>query len=345
MPKRLVCTEPNTIDWIDYELPVKLEARQVRVRNTHGAEKQGTMGAFVRGHGNKRGQWDAAKGMFVPGGVAWNYPIPLGNMQVGIVEAVGSGVARYAVGDRVVYFGGFAPSAVIEEGSGWKIGAETNWKSATCVDPATYAFCALQDGRVGIGDAVAIFSLGAIGLMAVQLAKEAGCHPIIAIDPLANRRAVALATGADAALDPVGTDVGAALREATGWRGVDVVIEYSGAMEAIQAAIRGVAFGGNVVLGGFPGPMKAGLDLGAEAHMNRPNLIFSRSESEPHREHPRWDHARIQAAVHRMIVEGAIDGELIVTPVVKFTEDFPMEYERVSAAPEKMVKLGVEYPC
>jgi threonine dehydrogenase-like Zn-dependent dehydrogenase len=275
--------------------------------------------------------------------VAWNYPIPLGNMQVGVVEEIGGKVATYAKGDRVLHFGGFAPSAVVNEAKAWKLRETTNWKTATCLDPATYAFCALQDGNVRIGQAVAIFSLGAIGLMAVQLAKRAGCHPIIAIDPLANRRAVALATGADLVIDPIGTDVGQALREATGWRGVDVVIEYSGSLEAIQASLRGVAFGGNIVLGGFPGPMKAGLDLGAEAHMNRPNLIFSRSESEPHREHPRWSHARIQVTIHRMIVEGLLDGELIVTPVIPFNDSLVTEYDRVSALPEKTIKLGVEY--
>jgi len=343
MPKRLVCTEHKTIGWHEYDLPKQLGPEQLRVRNTHGAEKHGTMQSFIHGYGNKRGQWDAAKQMFVPGGVAWNYPIPLGNMQVGVVEEVGAGVKNYAAGDRVLYFGGFAPTAVIGEGSGWKLRAETSWKAATCLDPATYALCALRDANVRVGDAVAIFSLGAIGLMAVQLAKLAGCHPIIAIDPLANRRAVALQTGADQALDPIGTDVGQALREATAWRGVDVVIEYSGAMEAIQASLRGVAFGGNVVLGGFPGPMKAGLDLGAEAHMNRPNILFSRSESEPHREHPRWSHARIQATVHRLIVEGLLQAESIVTPVLKFNDQLVKEYNDASATPEKSIKLGVKY--
>ena len=343
MPNQLVCSGPDTIAWAKYDLPGKLEPGQIRIRNTHGAEKQGTMAAFVHGHGNKRGQWDAAKQMFVPGGIAWNYPIPLGNMQVGVVEEIGNKVTKYEAGDRLLYFGGFAPSAVLNEKAGWKLGATTSWKTATCLDPATYAFCALQDGKVQIGQAVAIFSLGAIGLMAVQLAKRAGCHPIIAIDPLANRRAVALATGADLAIDPIGTDVGQALREATGWRGVDVVIEYSGSLEAIQASLRGVAFGGNIVLGGFPSPMKAGLDLGAEAHMNRPHIMFSRSESEPHREHPRWSHARIHTTIHRMIVEGLIDGDLIVTPVIKFGDNLVTEYDRVSAIPEKTIKLGVEY--
>jgi threonine dehydrogenase-like Zn-dependent dehydrogenase len=343
MPKRLVCVAHNTTSWEEYELPKKLDTNQIRVRNTHGAEKHGTKVAFVHGYGNKRGTWDAAKKMYVPGGVAWGYPIPLGNMQVGIVEEVGADIKAYVPGDRILYFGAFAPSAVIGDAETWKLKPDTSWKAATCLDPATFAICALRDGGLRLGDSVAIFSLGAIGLMAVQLAKLAGCYPIIAIDPLANRREVALKTGADVVIDPLGTDVGAALREATEWRGIDAVIEYSGTMEALQASLRGVAFGGNIVLGGFPGPMKAGLDLGAEAHMNRPNIHFTRTESDPNRDHPRWENGRVRATIHRMILEGLINAEPIITPILKFNDGLIAEYDQISSTPEKNIKLGVEY--
>jgi NADPH:quinone reductase-like Zn-dependent oxidoreductase len=345
MPKRLVCTAHDTVTWETYELPAKLDAGQIRVRNTHGAEKHGTKISFVHGHGNKRGSWDSAKQMFTPGGVAWSYPIPLGNMQVGVVEEIGRGVQNYKPGDRILYFGAFAPTALITEEETWKLAPDTSWKAATCLDPATFALCALRDGNARIGDSVAIFSLGAIGLMAVQLAKLAGCHPIVAIDPIPNRREAALKSGADLGVDPVNSDAGQLLREATGWRGMDVVIEYSGAREALQAALRGVAFGGNVVLGAFPEPMKAGLDLGAEAHMNRPNIMFSRTESEPNREHPRWDNVRVRSTVHSMILRGLINADFIVTPVLKFGDALAAEYDQVLASPDKNIKLGVEYQC
>jgi threonine dehydrogenase-like Zn-dependent dehydrogenase len=343
MAKSLVCGQDGAVFWQEYQLPAKLGSNQIRVRNTHGAEKHGTKVAFIHGHGNKRGQWDPEKQMFVPGGIVWEYPITTGNMQVGVVEEIGADVTGYGKGDRVLYYGAFAETALIGAGEGWKLKADTSWKAATCFDPAAYALCALRDGNVRIGDAVAIFSLGAIGLMAVQLAKLAGCHPIIAIDPLANRLEVAKKTGADVVLNPIGTDVGKALREATGGRGVDAVIEYSGTMEALQAALRGVAFGGNIVMGGFPGPMKAGLDLGAEAHMNRPNIFFSRTESDPGRDHPRWDNNRVRATILRMILEHRIDGDAIVTPVLKFDDELAARYGEISSAPEKNIKLGVEY--
>jgi threonine dehydrogenase-like Zn-dependent dehydrogenase len=315
----------------------------MRVRNTHGAEKHGTKISFVHGHGNKRGHWEAAKQIFEPGGVAWSYPIPLGNMQVGVVEEAGPDIRNYKVGDRILYFGAFAPAAVIGEEESWKLAPDSCWKAATCLDPATFALCALRDGNARIGDSIAVFSLGAIGLMAVQVAKLSGCYPIIAIDPLPNRREAAMESGADLVIDPVQSDAGRRIREATDWRGADVVIEYSGAVEALQAALRGVAFGGNVVLGAFPGPMKAGLDLGAEAHMNRPNIMFSRTESDPNREHPRWDNARVRSTAHNMILRGLIHADCIVDPVLKFDDTLATEYDRIMASPDKNIKLGVAY--
>jgi NADPH:quinone reductase-like Zn-dependent oxidoreductase len=343
MPKRLVCTDRDTIAWEEYELARELKSNQIRVRNTHGAEKHGTKVAFIHGHGNQRGTWDESRQMFVAGGVAWSYPIPLGNMQVGIVEETGKDIRGYRPGDRILYFGAFAPTAIIVEAETWKLLPDTCWKAATCLDPASFALCALRDGNVRIGDSLAVFSLGAIGLMIVQLAKLAGCYPIIAIDPLANRRDVALKTGADLVIDPAAGDAGAQLREATNWRGVDAVIEYSGVREAVQASLRGVAFGGNVILGAFPGPMKAGLDLGAEAHMNRPNIMFSRTESDPNRENPRWDNVRIRSTVHEMILKGLIDAESIVTPVLQFNDELIDKYDRITTSPEENIKLGIVY--
>ena len=344
MPKRLVCPAHEKIELVDYEVPAEPPADRVIVRNTHGAEKHGTMTTFWKGHGNSRGRWDAERAMHVSGeGVVWGYPIPLGNMQVGVVEKVGSAVEGVKAGDRFVHFAGFQPLSVVHPDHAWPINADTSWKAATCLDPATFALCALRDGNMRVGDNVAIFSLGAIGLMAVQLAKLAGANQIIAIDPLANRRVVAEKTGATLTLDPVGNDVGRTLREVTDWRGVDVVIEYSGAMEAMQAATRGVAFGGNIVAGAFPPPYKAGLDFGGEAHMNRPNIIFSRTESDPNRDHPRWDNGRIRETCMTLIRDHRIDAEDIVTPVVRFGDDLVEHYLQISRAPETNVKFGVEY--
>jgi threonine dehydrogenase-like Zn-dependent dehydrogenase len=342
--KRLICSRHNTIELLEYTLPRTLADTQVLVRNIFGAEKHGTMEAFIHKHGNKRGAWDTERLMHTPGqGVVWPYPIPLGNMQVGVVEKVGALVTRYKVGDRLVCFRGFETWSLIDEVEGWLIQKDTCWKAATCLDPTSFAFTALRDSNTRIGDSVAIFGLGAIGLTAVALCKLTGCYPIIAIDPVASRRQIAETLGANITLNPDGLDVGLKLRELTNWRGVDRIIEYSGVVPALNAALRGVAFGGTVACGAFPDPYQAGLDFGGEAHMNRPNIVFTRTESDPNREHPNWDNVRVRETILRLIIEGKIDGDAIVHPVIKFGDNLVADYERIMADKDRSIKMGVEY--
>ncbi len=76
------CSQHETLAWLDYA-DGPLTGSQVRIRCEYGAEKHGTMMQFFKGQGNQRGAWDAAAGVFRPGqGVAWNYPIGLGNRAV-----------------------------------------------------------------------------------------------------------------------------------------------------------------------------------------------------------------------------------------------------------------------
>lgn len=73
-----------------------------------------------------------------------------------------------------------------------------------------------------------------------------------------------------------------------------------------------------------------------------PNLIFSRAWSEPNREHPRWDYARICETAWKLIEDGIIDGRPIVTPIVPF-DSAREEYDRVIADPQAGIKLGLRH--
>lgn len=326
--KRLVCPGPGEVAWAEIDL-ADPKPGEVRVRNRTGAEKHGTMASFFKGVANERGRWDAETGIHRPGeGVLWNYPIPLGNVQVGETED----------GRRVAHWGPFQPFANVREEDLREIPASVDWRDAVLLDPAEFALGALRDGGVRIGDRVAVFGLGAIGLVTTRLAKLAGASLVIGLDPSPARRAV---SGADLALDSSG-DAGLAIREATGMLGVDVAIDFSGARPAFQAALRGVAYGGTIVMGAFPAPWGPGLDLGGEAHMNRPRVVFSRACSDPNPDHPRWDWNRIRRHCHEIVASGRLSGADIVDAPVPF-ESLPEVYPSIAAAPERSIKLSVVY--
>jgi threonine dehydrogenase-like Zn-dependent dehydrogenase len=343
LPRELVATSPERFEFREYDDPA-LGPTDARVETEFAAAKTGTETARIKGEDADRGRWNSELRIFdrSRNEAAGGGPRPVGNMFVGRVVEVGSTVTHVTVGERVLGYGPFRDTHIVTPDSSlWKLPDGVNWKSAVCLDPADFALAAVRDGRVRAGDAVAVFGLGAVGLMVAQIAKLAGAFPVIAVDPLAKRRDAALSGGADLALDPAACDAGVELKQATSRRGVDVAIDYSGSVHALQAAVRGVAFGGTVVAGAYPAPYPAGLDLGAEAHLNVPQIVFTRARSDPNRDHPRWSDARLYDTCWRWICEGRIDGDAVVDPVVAFDDDLPAACEQILSTPEAGIKLGV----
>ncbi|RKU35983.1 alcohol dehydrogenase [Candidatus Poribacteria bacterium] len=323
MPKELVAIasrQPVLRDYEDGPLP----ADSVRVQVEFGAPKRGTemtMYYGLRGAG---------------------FPQGLGNMCVGKVSEIGSEVEGVEIGERVAGYGHLKETHTWNAQRILKMNERMTWKEAVCYDPAHFALAAVRDGQVRVGDRVAVFGLGALGLMSQQFAKIAGADFVAVVDPIEGRRAVAEKTGADLVLDPTACNVGEALKEATGGLGVDVAIETSANYHALDDAIRSVAFEGTVVVVGWAKECKGGLDLGAVAHFNIPNLIFARANSDPNRDHPRWSFGRIIDTCWKWLSEGRFDCEDIVAPVVSFA-DAAATYEEMDNYPERSVKLGVSF--
>ncbi|RMD80898.1 MAG: alcohol dehydrogenase [Lentisphaerae bacterium] len=344
MAQRLQAVAPMKVAWTEIEL-TSPQADEIRLKSEFSAAKHGTEMAFVSGKAGRRGDYDPQLQIHLYETAREDrcFPWAVGNCVIGRVTETGSAVTHVKVGDRVLIEEvPFQDEHVVKASRAWLMPETLNWKSAACLDPSLFALGAVRDGNVRAGDQVAIFGLGAIGLMAVQVCRLAGAAKVIAVDPIPARREIAASLGADHVIDPMAVDAGREIKLLTGKRGTDVTIEISGNMQALQAAIRATAFGGNVVAAAFPGPYPAGLDLGAEAHLNRPNLIFSRACSDPGRDHPRWDFRRIRETCWNFICAGKLDGEPIVQPVIDFRELADC-YIPIASDPQKGIKLGVRH--
>jgi threonine dehydrogenase-like Zn-dependent dehydrogenase len=341
MPRTIVALSPTQMEIREYELG-PLETGTVRVKSEFAAPKHGSETAMVKGYGYDRFPMDEELGLFMHGGPSQRpESTQVGNMMVGPIVEKAPDVTEFEIGDRVC---GHAVFGELHDfGVEWvrAVPDGMSWKSALCLDPADFAMGAVRDGNVRVGDVVAVFGAGAIGLMTVQLAKLSGAF-VISVDPLERRRRAATECGADMVFDPTDIDVGAEIKRATDKRGVDVAIDFSSEVEGLQAALRCIAFGGNVVAASWPAPYGTSLDLGTEAHWNRPNLIFARSCSDPSRDHPRWDEQRIFKTCWDMLLDGRLTGEPIVDPVVTF-EELMTAYPRIMSHPNESVKLGVTF--
>ena len=349
--KQLIATAPRQLQLLDYD-DRPIEAHEVRIQVQYASPKHGSELADFRGLSPFIGEnYDAQWQAFLPraegeaAGVAfgkWN----VGNMVVGEITEVGGAATGYAPGDRVCTYSGIRETAIvnaIDNHRLLKMKAGVPWQSALCYDPAQFALGGIRDGGVLPGDFVAVFGLGAIGQIAVQIAKKMGAGLVVALDPIAMRREVALQGGADHTLDPLQDDAGLALKKLSGKTGMDVIIETSGSKEALQAALRGLAYGGTISYVAWPKEFGAGLNLGREAHYNNAKIVFSRVASEPLPQYPRWNRRRIEATVWKWITEGFIDGERIIHPVVPFSKAAEAYSETVDRHPEKSIKLGVAF--
>ncbi len=345
MPRRLVALPDGAFEIIEYT-PAPLRDNDVRVRVEFGAPKHGTeLHVLAGGVAGKK--WDADLRMFLPYGEGEEPPAApahrgIGNMVVGTVAEVGPAVTRHRVGERVFGYGALIEFVLGLEHGWWPLGGLSP-EDAVCMDPGHVAFVAVRDGNVRIGDDVAVFGLGAIGLLTVQVARASGAKRVFAVDPIPARRAHAEAHGADAAFDPTAGDVALAIKRATGGAGVDVSLETSGNARALHEAGRCLRQCGTVVHVPWGPINSAGLHFDEEWHVNRPRMVFSQAApywGNPDRDHPLWDADRAMNAVIDLLRAGTITGQGIVTPIIRF-EEAPGLLPALMTDPTRAIKAGV----
>jgi len=136
-----------------------------------------------------------------------------------------------------------------------------------CPDIMTTGFAGAESGHVRIGDTVAVFAQGPIGLCATAGAKLSGATTIITVDGIESRLAISKRVGADHVVNFREKDPVEEIMRLTDGRGVDVAIEALGTQSTFQSALRVLRPGGTLSsLGVYSGdltiplgPFSAGL--------------------------------------------------------------------------------------
>lgn len=222
----------------------------------------------------------------------------LGHEPVGVIEELGAGLEdTYAIGQRVIV-GAITPCGqcfYCLNGShsqcggplgGWKFGNTINGAWAEyllvpdaranlapipaelsdesvllCPDIFSTGLSGAESGRIRVGDSVAVFAQGPIGLCATVGAKLKGASLIIGVDPNSDRLLIARGFGANVTLNSRDTDVVAEIKRLTDGRGVDVAIEALGRQETFENALKATRAGGVVSsLGVYSGKIVAPYD-------------------------------------------------------------------------------------
>jgi threonine dehydrogenase-like Zn-dependent dehydrogenase len=347
MPLEIIVESPKKIAFREYEdrEPV---GEEVLVQTLVSGIKSGTeLNLYSGANPFVNEVWDQELRLFRPvredEELAPFFPHTLGSWAAGVVSRVGAGVSRYKPGDLVHGEWKHRQTALVMEAKLYPICDEGDCETMVFADPARFALAAIHDANIKLGDQVAVFGMGAIGLIAVQMAKLNGAGKVIAIDPISDRLKLAEELCADLTINPQKCDVGIAIKEATGGHGVDVALEIAGSYDALQQAIRCVHKEGLVVTAGYYGDSSNHLDLAREWHHNRITLRSSMPVWNcSHRNQPMWNLSRIERIAISLLEERKLTVKPLIWERIPFEQAYKA-YEMISETPGSKAKILLTY--
>ena len=208
-------------------------------------------------------------------------PHLLGHEATAIVEEIGEGVTSVKVGDRVICHwrkgaglqapvGSYSSKSFPKINSGWVttfseysvVSENRVTRVPADFDPEIGALfgCAVttalgvinNNAKLGIGESIAVFGTGGVGLNIIQFAARVAAHPIIGIDLHDHKLALAKSLGATHVFNSAKCNVREEILKLVGPQGVDVAIENTGVTEVIETAYELTGPQGRVILVGVP---------------------------------------------------------------------------------------------
>ncbi|MBX9788219.1 MAG: alcohol dehydrogenase catalytic domain-containing protein [Pirellulales bacterium] len=268
-----------------------------------------------------------------------------------IVET-GSGVNRFRVGDRVaaraklpcqhcalcesgrsalcrrgpvIGFdlpGCFSELALLPEIALVKVDDSISDSEAACLQSLSDSVAAVETADIQIGDTVAIFGQGSMGLECLQIARVSGAGRVITVDVRDEACAMSKQLGADHALNANTCDAVATIRDLTEDIGADVVFECAGGSvkqglagsRTLTQAIDAVRSGGKVIgVSWFGGPLEVHIDTLRERSLR---YLFPDISTPQHLEH-----------TVRLVASGRVSLAPTITHVLPGIESVPKAFE------------------
>ncbi|MBP6994590.1 MAG: alcohol dehydrogenase catalytic domain-containing protein [Phycicoccus sp.] len=218
-------------------------------------------------------------------------PIGLGHEISGVVEALGERAQRngLAVGDRVAgnfirFCGtcracqagtqqfcefiqdynrpGMAQRVTWHESQVYRLPDDVSLLKGCLLEPTSVAVRIADKTGIKVGDTVLVCGGGPIGQLVLQVMKRYGATSLTMIEPIAERRDLALRHGAQHVIDPIAQDQQAVVDDLTHGRGFDVVIDASGSTRAVAGLLDLAAKGATVIYGAmYPATYQMPLNL------------------------------------------------------------------------------------
>lgn len=194
----------------------------------------------------------------------------------------------------------------------------------------------VMDGAPLIGERVAVFGQGIIGLLTVALLSRFPLGNLITFDRYPLRRNASLEMGAHASYDP---DELEQVKPSLALE-ADLTYELSGSPDALNQAIAITGYGGRVVIGSWYGQKKASLELGGRFHRSRIRLLSSQVSTIAPELSARWDKGRRLGVAWEMLRQ--IQPSRLITQRLPF-DQAERAYQMLDHHPEQCLQVILTY--
>jgi len=268
--KAIIFTAPRVAEFIERDIP-EIKADEVLIKLVCSTVSPGTERANYVGDPNVSYAHEPSV----------KFPRRVGYSSSGIVVKVGDAVTGVKVGDRVACFKSVhAEYCVMNEKYAHPIPDELSFSEAAMLHIATFPLAAIRKCRLEIGESAIVMGQGVLGMMAVEFLRAAGACPIIAVDPIKEKREQAIELGADYALDPFEADFAETVKKLTNG-GANVAIEVTGKGQGLDMVLDCMARFGRVALLGCTRNSDFSIDYYRKVHGPGITLVGAHTNARP----------------------------------------------------------------
>ncbi len=323
--KQIVFTAPGIAALLEKEIPAPA-AGEVQVEIAVTSISSGTERANLNGEVNISVARTETEAVF---------PRTVGYSSAGTVIAVGEGVSHIKVGDRVALSWSKHQRYInMHESKVFPLPNNVSFEAAALFHIAIFPLAAIRKCRLEPGESAIVMGQGILGQIAIPLLKCAGAVPIIAVDPVAEKRTRALELGADYALDPYAPAFAETVKKITNG-GAQVAIEVTGVGKALDGVLDCMRKMGRVALLGCTRNSDFTIDFYHKVHGPGISLIGAHTMARPSYEssHGLWTQTDDMNTLINLTAYGRLDLGSMVEETHSYTKAAEI-FGRLSREPQ-----------
>lgn len=272
----------------------------------------------------------------------FKYPLKYGYAAVGRVVELGEGVSPDWM-DRLVFaFNPHESHFAAKPEHLLPVPAGMSPETAVFLPNMETAVSFLMDAQPMIGEQVAVFGQGIVGLLTTALLAQMPLASLVTFDSYPLRREWSAKLGASAALPPTVEKgkIQAVLQGERPYTGADLTFELSGNPAALDQAIGVTGYNGRILVGSWYGQKQAHLNLGGKFHRSHMKIISSQVSHMAPQWHGRWTKPRRLQTAWQML--GRLQPEQLVTHRFAI-QDGAQAYQLLDQSPEKAIQVLLTY--